>query len=126
MKIVRLITSIILGLFMIFAASGHITNPDMSSGFIPDFLPEKLVHVLTALVEAGLGVLTLIPKTRQLGLKGIFVLMILFLPIHIIDLFRASPVLGSVQAAIIRVVVQFVLILLPWFAMGKTLNRKLV
>jgi uncharacterized membrane protein len=116
MKILKLVLSIILGLFIIFGAYGHISSPEISGGFIPDFLPKTPVHILTAIVEAGLGVLTLIPSTRKYGLTGIFLLMIAFLPIHIIDLFRENPVIGSKSAAAIRLVVQFVLIFLAWFA----------
>jgi uncharacterized membrane protein len=116
MKILKLVLSIILGLFLIFGAYGHIASPEISGGFIPDFLPKTPVHILTAIVEAGLGVLTLIPKTRKYGLTGIFFLMIAFLPIHIIDLLSENPVIGSKTAAGIRLVMQFVLIFLAWFA----------
>jgi len=40
--------------------------------------------------------------------------MIAFLPIHVWDLFRAEPAIGSMNAAIIRVLIQFVLIYLGW------------
>ena len=116
MKILKLVLSIILGLFIIFGAYGHISSPEISGGFIPDFLPKTPVHILTAMVEAGLGILTLIPSTRKYGLTGIFLLMIAFLPIHIIDFFRENPVIGSKRAATIRLVMQFVLIFLAWFA----------
>jgi len=116
MKITKTIISIILGLFLIFGAYGHISSPEISNGFIPDIFPKPIVHVLAAILEASLGILTLIPKTRKLGLTGIFLLMIAFLPLHIIDLFRQAPIIGSRMAAIVRLAIQFLLIFLPWFA----------
>lgn len=116
MKILKLALAIVLGLFLIFGAYGHISTPEMSNGFIPDFLPKSAVHILMAVIEASLGILTLIPRTRKYGLTGIFFLMIAFLPIHIIDLLSENPVIGSKMAAAIRLLVQFFLIFLAWFA----------
>jgi hypothetical protein len=41
--------------------------------------------------------------------------MILFLPLHVIDVFRGDPAVGSHQAALIRLPVQFVFIFWAWF-----------
>jgi hypothetical protein len=47
---------------------------------------------------------------------GIMILMIAFLPIHIIDIFRENPVIGSQVAALIRVPVQLLIIAGAWYA----------
>lgn len=119
MKNVKLIIGYLLGVFMIFGAVGHIASPEVYSGFIPEFLSEDLVNYASLVLEGLLGIGVFIPKFRTKALQGIFILMILFLPIHIIDLFRDYPVIGSKTAAIIRVPVQFLLIFLAWFANKK-------
>ncbi|WP_235297272.1 hypothetical protein [Portibacter marinus] len=116
MKIAKIIIAFILALLMFFGASGHIMNPEMSNDFIPDFLPKATIHVLTAIVEISLGILTLIPKTRYYGLIGILLLLIAFLPIHVIDYLQTSPVIGSKNAALVRILMQLVFIFLAWFA----------
>ncbi|MFK7849020.1 MAG: hypothetical protein AB8G77_27275 [Rhodothermales bacterium] len=112
-----------LGVFLIAGAIGHIVNPDLSTGLIPEGLPVDLVHIVAALVEFVLGVGVFIPKYRTKALQGICILMILFLPLHIFDVFRENPVVGSLNAALFRLFMQFVLIYLPWYAGGK-LNAK--
>lgn len=99
-------------LVLIGSAAGHIFSPEISTGFIPEFLPATPVHILTAIVEALLGVGLLIPRYRKHAFLGVFILMIAFLPLHVIDLFREAPVIGSEMAAIIRVIVQIGLILI--------------
>lgn len=107
-------------LVLIGSAAGHIFSPDISTGFIPEFLPATPVHILTAIVEALLGVGLLIPRYRKYAFLGVFVLMIAFLPLHVIDLFRDAPVIGSVSATVIRVVVQVGLIGLAWWGWKKS------
>jgi uncharacterized membrane protein len=107
---------IFFGIILIASAIGHLVNPDFSSGFIPDFLPKTLVHVLTSIVEAVLGIGVFIPNYRKKALTGIFILMILFLPLHIQDVFREEPVVGSLTGALIRLPVQLLLILMAWYA----------
>ena len=42
--------------------------------------------------------------------------MVAFLPIHIWDLFKEVPAIGSQNAAIIRLIVQFIFIALTYLA----------
>ena len=49
--------------------------------------------------------------------------MLLLLPLHIIDLFRDKPVIGSMTAAIIRIPIQFLLIFLAWFGKEKEVKK---
>lgn len=97
---------------LLISAIGHIFSPEISTGFIPEFLPATPVHILTTIVEALLGVGLLIPRYRKHAFLGVFILMIAFLPLHVIDLFQETPVIGSATAAVIRVVVQIGLILI--------------
>ena len=111
----KTIAGIIISGILILGGITHFTHPEVSSGLIPEFLPKALVHVFIGILEIVLGIGVWIKGFRKLALTGITVLMILFLPLHIIDLFR-EPVVGSSTAAIIRVAIQFLLIYLPWYA----------
>jgi len=42
-------------------------------------------------------------------------MMLVFLPLHIIDIFKENPAIGSHQAAIIRLPVQFLFIAWAWY-----------
>ncbi len=100
---------------LLISALGHILSPELSSGFIPEFLPVTPVHIGAAIVEALLGIGLLIAPYRKRAFLGILLLMCGFLPLHIIDLFQETPVIGSSAAAVIRVVVQIVLIGMAWW-----------
>jgi len=106
----------LLGLILILSAFGHVFSPEVSSGFIPDFLPKTVVHIGIGIIELLLGIGIFIPAYQKRALQGIMILMICFLPLHIIDLFRENPVIGSMTAAIIRVPVQLLLIFMAWYA----------
>jgi uncharacterized membrane protein len=116
MKLAKKIIGYLMAALLIFGAVGHFLTPENYTGFIPEFLPEQLVNWLTGIVEGLLGIGVFIPAYRKKALLGITVLMILFLPIHVIDFLSENPVIGTKTAATIRLVVQFVFIYLPWFA----------
>jgi len=108
------ILPVLLAALMLFSAYNHIVKPDFYSAFIPAFISESFANILSAILEAVIGVALIIPKLRQWGGIGFFLLMLAFLPIHIWDLFKDAPAIGSKNAAIIRVLIQFVLIYLGW------------
>jgi uncharacterized membrane protein len=116
MKRTKTIAGIIMSAILILGGITHFTHPEVSSGLIPDFLPKNLVHYFIGVFEILLGVGVWLKGYRQKALMGITILMLLFLPLHVIDLFRAEPVLGSTTAATIRLFIQFILIFLPWYA----------
>ncbi len=103
-----------LGALLLLSAVAHIVVPEFYSGMIPDFLPEKLTNILVAVLEAGIGVLLCWPRYRHLGGVGFCILMIVFLPVHVWDLFREDPVIGPLPVAIARLVFQFLFIYLGW------------
>lgn len=109
----------ILGGILILSAAGHIFNPEPTSGFIPEFFPKTIVHIIISIIEGSLGIGVFVPSFRQRALTGIIILMLLLLPLHIMDLFREEPVIGSMAAAIIRIPIQFLLIYLAWFSREK-------
>jgi len=77
--------------------------------FIPNFFNKKLVNYLVGFIELGLGLGLFFPKTIKGAAIGIFVLLILLLPIHIWDLTKDKPAIGSKTIAFIRIPFQFIL-----------------
>lgn len=118
MNIIKLLSGIFLATLMLISAVAHLYNPAFSDRLIPDILPKNVVHILTAVVEIILGVGIFIPAYRTLALQGTLILMIIFLGVHIIDLFREESALGSTTAAVIRIPVQFLFIYMAYIAQG--------
>ncbi|MDZ7878778.1 MAG: hypothetical protein U5L45_13945 [Saprospiraceae bacterium] len=108
------ISTYFLAVLLIAGSVGHILNPKMSDGFIPDFLPKSIVHGLTAVVELSLGIALLFKKYRKQAALFSVMLLSTFLVLHVIDVFRDSPVLGSQTAAIIRIPFQFLFMYMSW------------
>ena len=109
------ILKIIIALFMIYAGVQHFIKPDFFMPFVPAFLPLKtsIIYVSGA-IEILVGLLLFIKKHSNFGAIGILILLILFLPIHIWDVFSETPAIGSKQAALIRLPIQFLLIFIVW------------
>lgn len=110
------IIKIILALFMIYGGVQHFVKPDFYMPFVPSFLPYPMAVIyVSGIIEIALGfALLLNKKYAKWGALGVLVLMILFLPIHIWDVFSETPAIGSHDAALIRLPIQFVLIALSW------------
>ena len=115
MKLTKLILTIIFAIFMIYGGVNHFLKPDMYLPFIPIELPGLAIVYFSGVVEVAIGAGALIPKTRSWSTLGILILMIAFLPLHVIDVFKANPAVGSHQIALIRLPIQFVLIAWAWF-----------
>lgn len=95
--------------FFSFAGIMHIIKPKLFKHFIPKPFPKKLVNYIVGIIELGLGIGLLIPEFIQKSAAGIMVLLIIFLPIHIWDVTRERPAIGSKRTAIIRIPLQFLL-----------------
>ncbi len=115
MKNLKLILTYLFGTFMIFGGVNHFIKPEMYAPFIPDFLPSLAVNYLTGIVEIAVGVGVFIPRFRSMATLGILLMMLVFLPLHIFDVFKENPAIGSHQAALIRLPLQFVLIAWAWY-----------
>lgn len=100
---------------MILAGAMHFINPEMYYPFIPDFFPKDLVNYASGILEIMVGIAAMIPRFRSLGTLGILLLMLAFLPLHVMDVFSDHPAIGSHQRALIRLPIQFVFILWAWF-----------
>ena len=115
MKVFKLILTFVFGAFMIMAGINHFLKPAMFFPFIPDFLPKEAVNYIAGILEIVVGVGVFIPAFRSWATLGILGLMIVFLPLHIMDVFSEIPAIGSHQLALIRLPIQFVLILWAWY-----------
>ena len=104
-----LILKIIYGAFFCFAGIMHFVKPHFFKHFIPDFFPKKLVNYVVGFIEFALGLEMFFPETVKIAALGIFILLILLLPIHIWDVTKERPAIGSRKKAIIRIPIQFVL-----------------
>jgi len=109
------ILSYLFGALLLISAVGHIVNPEFYAPLIPDFIPEVLANVGTAILEAIAGILLFIPKYRHWGGLGFFLLMVGFLPLHIWELFKDNPVVGPSPGPEIRVAIQLLLIYGGWW-----------
>ena len=111
MKIVWKVLQVLLALFLIYAGIQHFIKPSFYEPFVPVFLPGKTAIVYASgVVELILGILLLVPKYTKLAATGIIILMLIFLPIHVWDVFSETPSIGSHPAALIRLPVQFLFI----------------
>ncbi|MEP0213091.1 MAG: DoxX family membrane protein [Cellulophaga sp.] len=115
MKLIWNILKVLLAVFMIYAGLQHFVKPDFYNPFVPDVLVFKtFIIYASGILEVGLGVLLLVPKFAKKAAFFIFILMLVFLPIHLWDVFSSTPAIGSHQAAIIRLPIQLVLIALSY------------
>lgn len=103
-----------LGVLMILAGVQHFRDPAMYGPIIPDALSKDLITYLSGAVELLLGVGLFIRSLRPLAGLGVLILMIVFLPLHLWDVFRDEPAMGSKLLASIRLMLQFVLIGWAW------------
>jgi len=119
MDIFILILKIIFGLFFCYSGFAHFKKPDFFNGFIPDFLPKKLVNYVFGAIEIILGIGLFFNQTTTNAAFALLILMLLFLPIHIWDLLKEKPAIGSKKMGIIRIIVQFVLLFLLYLIYSK-------
>jgi uncharacterized membrane protein len=70
--------------FYTLAGLYHFVNPEFYQGLIPDYLPfPELINYLSGVLEIMLAIGVAIPKYRLIAVKGIILLLILFIPSHI-------------------------------------------
>nr|BFF38600.1 DoxX family membrane protein [Tenacibaculum mesophilum] len=108
------VLKIIFGIFFAFAGIMHIVKPKIFNRFIPNFLPKLVVNYIAGLLELLIGIGLLINQTTKQAALAMFLLMLIFLPIHIWDVFREKPAIGPRKIAIIRVPLQFLLLYIAY------------
>ena len=106
---------ILFAIFMIMGGVQHFIKPDFYLPFVPGFLPFPVIIIyLSGMAEIGLGLLLIFKRYTRVAALGIFVLMLLFLPIHVLDVFIDNPAIGTHKAALIRLPFQFLFIAIAW------------
>ena len=107
------------GLLLLTAGVYHFVNPKFYYPFMPGWFPKALANALGGGAEVVIGGLLLFPATRRVGLYAAAALMLIFLPLHVLDLLRERPLMGSKAAAVLRLAVQFGLIYWLWWSAGR-------
>lgn len=115
MKKFVIVLTILFGSIMILAGIMHFIEPHAYDAFIADFLPKLFVNYITGIIEIFIGIGTLTKRFRKPATLALLLLMIAFLPLHTLDLFKQQPAIGSHLIAVIRFPIQFVLIAWAWF-----------
>ena len=115
MKNSKKILTLVFGIIMIIAGVMHFISPAVYLPFFPNQWPQEAIIYGSGIIEILVGLCTLIPRYSRFGTLGIFILMLVFLPLHVIDVFKENPVVGSKLVAYIRLPFQFVLIAWAWF-----------
>jgi len=106
---------VLFAIFMIMGGVQHFIKLDFYQPFVPGFLPFPIAIIyLSGLVEIGLGLLLLLKTYARTAALGIFILMLLFLPVHIWDVFSDTPAIGNHKAALIRLPFQFLFMAIAW------------
>ncbi|MCH3885940.1 DoxX family protein [Tenacibaculum aquimarinum] len=101
---------VIFGLFLIYAGYMHFKKPTFFNGFIPKPLPKLTVNYIAGFIEIAIGFGLLFNQSAKNAALCFFILMLIFLPLHIWDLTKEKPAIGSKKLATIRIPLQFVLL----------------
>lgn len=105
----------LLAVFLVWGGIQHFVNPEIYKAFVPDFLPfEMPIIYASGVLEIAFGLMVFVKNYAYWGMLGIFILMVIFLPIHVMDIFADAPAIGSTTAAYIRLLIQLLLIWLTW------------
>ena len=116
---------IIMAVFIFYGGVQHFSNSAFYIPFVPDFFPFKIAIIyFSGAIEIGIALLLLIKKYRGIGALFLLVVMLVFLPIHIWDVFSDTPAIGSHQLAMIRLLMQLVFIGIAWKLKRIYFNKK--
>ena len=106
---------ILFALFMIMGGVQHFLKPDFYLPFVPSFLPFQMAIIyVSGFIEIALGLLLLFRKYARIAAVGVFMLMLIFLPVHVWDIFTDTPAIGSHKASWIRLPFQFLFLAIAW------------
>lgn len=114
MALFVLILKIFFGLLLMTAGVAHLLKPKIFKYFTPPFLPLNLTNYLAGIVEFTLGLGLFFAEFSKIAAAGIFILMLIFLPIHLWDVTKVRPAIGSKKIAVIRIPLQFLLMYLSY------------
>ena len=126
MKKIWFLLKVILALFLIFGGIQNFISPNNYIAFVPSFLPFTIAIIyVSGLFEILFGLALFFKKLEIIGAWGVLILMLLFLPIHVWDVFSETPAIGSRNAALIRLPLQFLLLGIAWKVKNNVSEHKL-
>jgi uncharacterized membrane protein len=91
---------------MIGGGVAHLLAPMGFAPLVPPFLPAMAVILAAGVMQIGIGLAALWPRSRALGGLAFALLCAAYVPLHLWDYVRPDPVFAPPVAATIRVVVQ--------------------
>jgi uncharacterized membrane protein len=96
MKSLKKVTLVILIIGYLIAGANHFYNPPSYWNIIPAYIPlPHLMNSLSGALEIFFALIMTSPKTRQLAIWGITLMLIAFIPVHIDMVIRAPFMLGG-------------------------------
>lgn len=122
MRVVWIILSYLFAVFLFLGGVNHVLKPEIYTNLIPPFINAYFANMAAFVAEVTVSILFVIPRLRAWGSLAFTLLMLAFLPLHIWDLFRDTPAVGTFGVAIIRLVMQLVVIGVGW-RMYKHFNK---
>lgn len=114
------LSAILFGMILFSGGILHFVVPEIYDPFIPDFLAKLFVNYVTGFIELLLAIGLFNKKYRNKASLGVLILMILFLPLHFIDMFKDTPAIGSKELAYVRFPFQLVFIYWAYTIRKKT------
>lgn len=101
----------LMALIYIVTGSFHFITPKVYLRILPDYIPwHKTMVILSGIIEIVLGVLLLFEPTQNLAIYGIILMLIMFLPVHIVMILNRKKRLRlPLWAVYLRIPLQFAL-----------------
>lgn len=88
----------------------HLAVPEGFAPMVPAFLPATPIILATGVLQIGIGLAALWPRTRAWGALAFAALCLAYLPLHLWDYVRPDPVFAPPVAATARVAFQLLLV----------------
>jgi uncharacterized membrane protein len=89
----------------------HLIAPERFELMMPEWAPWKYFWVIVSgIAEILLGIGLFLPRWRVLAAWLTIAMLLVYVPVHVWDLLRDQPVIGSKTVAIVRLPVQVLLI----------------
>jgi uncharacterized membrane protein len=104
-------------LALVFAGVGlaHFIALEGFERFLPNWMPYRGFWVIsTGILEVGLAVGLMVERTRRWAGILAIALLLMYTPLHVVDVLRDTPVIGPKPVAIARLPLQLVFLYMAW------------
>jgi uncharacterized membrane protein len=106
--------ALLVALVMLGGGVAHLATPDQFAPLVPSIFPATLVIIATGVLQSGIGVAALLPRTRRWAGLAFAVLCLAYMPLHLWDFVRPDPIFAPPLAATLRILVQLLFIATGW------------